>query len=191
MKYTLLSFICLLFLCCTSNARQKVYTSQTENSKKVLVAYFSCTGHTQNVAEAIAESTGGQIYRITPAEEYTTDDLDWRDKSSRSSREMADEKSRPALNASTLNSQEYNVIFLGYPIWWNQCPRIINSFLEHFNFNGKTVFPFATSGSSSINNSIRLLKAHYPNIIWKNGQLLNNGREEASNWSKKVIESLK
>lgn len=191
MKYTLLSLFSLLVLCCSSSARQHTNKLQAETGKKVLVAYFSCTGNTKNVAEAISESTDGQLYRITPVKEYTAQDLDWNNKSSRSSIEMADEKARPALVETPVNPLNYDIIFLGYPIWWNQSPRIVNSFLEHYGLNGKTIIPFATSGSSSISNSARLLKEHYPQIIWEDGKLLNNGREEAAKWSKNIIDNLK
>ena len=162
--------------------------SSRAQDKKILVAYFSCTGTTERAANAIAQAVGGTLYRITPATPYTSADLDWNDKSSRSSREMADEQSRPALGGETLDPQDYDVVFLGYPIWWDLCPRLVNTFLEKYDFSGKTVLPFATSGGSSITNSVKQLKKLYPEIDWKEGKLLNGGPKQAAQWAKQALE---
>ena len=159
-----------------------------EGSKKILVAYFSCTGTTEKVAEAIAETTGGKLYRITPAKTYTSADLNWNNKSSRSSVEMADDKSRPALGGDTLDLKDYDVVLLGYPIWWDLCPRPVNTFLEKYDFSGKTIIPFATSGGSSIANSVKQFKKLYPKIEWKEGKLLNGSSKQAGVWAKQAIE---
>ena len=151
----------------------------TEGNKKILVAYFSCTGTTEKVAEAIAETTGGKLYRITPAKAYTSADLDWQNKTSRSSVEMADDKSRPALGGEAIDPKDYDVIFIGYPIWWDLCPRPVNTFLEKYDFSGKTIMPFATSGGSSIANSVKQLKKLYPKVVWQDGKLLNGGAKQA------------
>lgn len=119
---------------------------QTSGGNKVLVAYFSCTGTTETAAKAVAEATGGTLYRIRPAKDYTAADLDWRDKSSRSSVEMADPASRPALADSSAAVGRYDVVFLGYPVWWDQCPRIVYTFMEAYDFDGKRVVPFAQLG---------------------------------------------
>ncbi len=158
--------------------------------KKVLVAYFSCTGTTEKVANAIAEAVNGKLYRITPATPYTSADLDWQNKQSRSSVEMADEKSRPALGGETIDLKDYDVVFLGYPIWWNVCPRPVNTFLEKYDFTGKTIVLFATSGGSSIAGGIRQLKKLYPKIRWSEGRLFNSGAKQAEYWSKQIIEKL-
>lgn len=160
----------------------------TESGKKILVAYFSCTGTTEKVAAVIAKETGGKLYRITPEKPYTSADLDWNDKLSRSSVEMADEKSRPALSGETLDLKDYDAVFLGYPIWWDVCPRPVNTFLEKYDFSGKAVVPFATSGGSSITGSVKAFKKLYPKIKWKEGKLLNGGQKQAAEWSKQVIE---
>lgn len=160
----------------------------TESGKKVLVVYFSCTGTTEKVATVIARETGGKLYRITPAKPYTSADLNWNDKNSRSSVEMANEKSRPALGGEAIDLKEYDVVFLGYPIWWDLCPRPVNTFLEKYDFSGKTVIPFATSGGSSITNSVKQLKKLYPKAVWKDGKLLNGGTKQAGVWVKQVIE---
>ena len=99
---------------------------------------------------AIAKTVGGKLYQITPATAYTSADLDWNNKSSRSSIEMTTKNSRPELGGEALNLKYYDVIFLGYPIWWNLCPRPVNTFLEKYDFSGKTVIPFATSGGRCV-----------------------------------------
>lgn len=111
-----------------------------EGNKKILVAYFSCTGTTEKVAEAIANESGGKLYKITPVEAYTSADLDWQNKKSRSSVEMADEKSRPALGGEIIDLKDYDIVFLGYPIWWNLCPRPVNTFLEKYDFRARRSF---------------------------------------------------
>jgi flavodoxin len=115
---------------------------------KTLVAYFSCTGVTEKLAQTLASVVKGDLYRIEPAVAYTTADLNWNDKASRSTVEMNDKKSRPALAAKVTNMEQYDTVFVGFPIWWGVAPRIINSFLESYDFSGKTVIPFATSGGS-------------------------------------------
>ena len=146
-----------------------------QNNQRVLVAYFSATGVTAQAAEKISAITGGTLYAITPENPYTDADLDWRDKQSRSSVEMKDAKSRPALATDkALNTADYDVVFIGFPIWWDLAPRVINTFIESHDLKGKTVVPFATSGSSSILNSAKQLKADYPELNWKEGKLLNN-----------------
>lgn len=160
----------------------------TKNSKKILVAYFSCTGTTEKVAEAIAKETGGKLYRITPAEAYTSADLDWQNKKSRSSVEMADDKSRPALGGEAINLKDYDLVFIGYPIWWDLCPRPVNTFLEKYDFSGKTIIPFATSGGSSITNSVKQFKKLYPKAMWKDGHLFNGGMDQVGAWVKQTIE---
>ena len=160
----------------------------TEGNKKILVAYFSCTGTTEKVAEAIAETTGSKLYRITPAKAYTSADLDWQNKKSRSSVEMADDKSRPALGGEAIDPKDYDVIFIGYPIWWDLCPRPVNTFLEKYDFSGKTIITFATSGGSSITNSVKQFKKLYPKAVWKDGRLCNGNAKQVGAWVKQAIE---
>ena len=159
-----------------------------QSEKKILVAYFSCTGTTERVAQAIASETGGDLYRITPAKAYTPADLDWRNNRSRSSVEMRDEGARPELAGKPLDAGRYDVVFLGYPIWWDLCPRAVNTFLEQYDFSGKTVIPFATSGSSPITNSARELRSLYPKISWREGRLFNGGAGQAGKWARQAIE---
>lgn len=155
--------------------------------KKVLVAYFSCTGNTETVAKAIAGATGAELYRIRPQKAYSSADLDWRNEQSRSSREMNDPASRPALADRNARAETYDVIFLGYPIWWNRNPSIIDTFLESYDLSGKTVIPFATSGSSSIQNSLKVLKEQYGKIDWHAGRLFNGNASAAAKWAKEVL----
>ncbi len=147
------------------------------NDKRILVAYFSATGTTAQAAAKLADITGGALYAITPAKPYTNADLDWHNKQSRSSVEMNDPKSRPALTGKKTDMADYDVVFIGYPIWWNQAPRVINTFIENHNLKGKTVIPFATSGGSGIDNSVKKLKSGYPDLNWSEGKLLNHAGE--------------
>lgn len=158
---------------------------QAKGKGKVLVAYFSATGTTEGVARQLAEATGGDLYKIQPEQPYTEADLDWRKKQSRSSLEMKDRKSRPAIAGKPKDWSKYDTVFVGFPIWWNTCPTIINTFMETNEFRGKTVIPFATSGGSSIKQSCEDLKAAYPAIRWKEGKLLNRpSKEELKAWTK-------
>ncbi len=181
----------LLCFSCSSKAQKQITDTNVSSDKKILVAYFSCTGTTQKVAETIAEETGGKLYKITPAKAYTSADLDWNDKTSRSSVEMATDNSRPELSGELVDIEDYDVILLGYPIWWNLCPRPVNTFLEMYDFSGKTVIPFATSGGSSINNSVKELKKLYPKIAWREGELLNGGVKQAGEWVKQALIELR
>ena len=156
----------------------KINMNSMQSNHKILVAYFSATGVTARAAPKVAEVTGGEVYAITPAKPYTDADLDWRDKQSRSSVEMNDPKARPALGGERLDVSEYDVVFIGYPIWWNQAPRLINTFIESHNLKGKTVIPFATSGGSTIAGSAATLKRSYPALEWKEGRLLNRADEK-------------
>jgi flavodoxin len=123
-----------------------------------LVAYFSCTGTTGRLAEALAVVVDGDLHRIEPAVPYTAADLDWHDETSRSSVEMRDPASRPALAQTPLDLDGYSVIYLGSPIWWGVPPTIINTFLESHDLSGKTVIPFVTSGSSGVGDTDQRLR---------------------------------
>ena len=151
-------------------------TACGQNNKKemkTLVAYFSATGTTAAVAKDLAEVTGGTLYEIKPEVKYTAADLDWRDQNSRSSLEMQDKESRPAFVMDLQDAGSYDVIYLGFPVWWYTAPTIINSFLEAYGFEGKTVIFFATSGGSSIDKANQDFAAAYPEINWKAGKTLN------------------
>lgn len=125
---------------------------------KKLVTYFSATGTTKKVAEKIAKVYGADLFEIEPVEPYTDEDLDWTNKSSRSSLEMQNMDSRPQVKNKITNFEEYDVVFLGFPIWWYVAPTIINTFLEQYNWQGKTIITFATSGSSQMGKTNDRLK---------------------------------
>ena len=155
---------------------------------KKLVAYFSASGITESVARNLSQTTGADLYRIQPEVPYTSADLDWMNKKSRSSIEMNDPASRPAIAAEDLDISSYDVVFLGFPVWWYMAPTIINTFLETYDFSGKTVIPFATSGSSGIENCEKKLQQQYPSINWKSGKLLNGhpGQDVLDSWVKSL-----
>lgn len=145
---------------------------------RILVAYFSATGTTARAAEKLANVTGGELYAIEPVRSYTSADLDWHDRQSRSSVEMNDPASRPALKGRKENIADYDVILIGYPIWWNLAPRVINTFIESHDLKGKIMVPFATSGGSTLAGSAAALKQTYPALNWKEGRLLNRVDEK-------------
>lgn len=155
---------------------------------KKLVAYFSASGITESVARNLSQTAGADLYRIQPEVPYTSADLDWMNKKSRSSIEMNDPVSRPAIAAEDLDISSYDVVFLGFPVWWYMAPTIINTFLETYDFSGKTVIPFATSGSSGIENCEKKLQQQYPSINWKSGKLLNGhpGQDVLDSWVKSL-----
>ena len=173
----------------TSCAQQKQKMEEKPANAKVLVAYFSATGNTARAARTLADATGGTLYEITPEKKYTGADLDWNDKQSRSSVEMHDKASRPAIKKDKLDIDGYDVVFIGFPIWWDEAPRVINTFIESHSLKGKVVVPFATSGGSSIDNSAACLKRSYPDIKWKEGKLLNGvDPSEMKEWADKAME---
>lgn len=162
---------------------------QTMEKKKVLVVYFSATGTTKQVAKQIAQSAGADICEIAPAMPYSSADLDWTNQQSRSSVEMGNPNARPDIKMVSVDVSQYDYVFLGYPIWWDLAPRAVNTFIEATDLAGKTVIPFATSGSSSIANSVAVLKKSYPKIKWQTGRLLNRVSEtEIETW---VSETMK
>ena len=127
-----------------------------------LVAYFSATGTTAKAAQALAEAAGADLYEIKPAVPYTSADLNWMDKRSRSSVEMNDKRFRPALADANAPVDGHNVVFLGFPIWWYTAPTIVNSFLEAYDFSGKTIVLFATSGGSGLGRAASDLQGSAP-----------------------------
>ncbi len=184
MKKLVLMLTALLTISLSACSQKK---TDTNMKQKVLVAYFSASGVTKGVAQQLAEVTGGTLHEIRPAQPYTDADLDWRDKQSRSSVEMQDKTSRPAITDKLTNMRDYDVIYVGFPIWWYTCPTIINTFMEAYDFQGKTVIPFATSGGSSIKKACEDLKAAYPNVNWKEGKLLNRtSKKDLEDWVKNL-----
>lgn len=126
--------------------------------KKSLIAYFSATGNTKKLAKNLSEVISSDLFEIEPKNIYTEKDLDWHDEKSRSSIEMKDESSRPEIKNKVENMRDYEVVFLGFPIWWYTAPRIIDTFLESYDFSGKTIIPFATSGSSEMGDIGKTLR---------------------------------
>ena len=129
---------------------------------KAFVAYFSASGVTSKVAERLAEETGAELFEIEPEIPYTNQDLDWQDKKSRSSVEMNDRSCRPAIRSAAADIGQYDVIFVGFPVWWYRDPSIIDTFMEAYDFSGKTVVPFATSGGSGIGDSGKNMQSLAP-----------------------------
>ena len=155
---------------------------------KTLIAYFSASGETARLAKTLAGVTGGDLFEIKPQTNYTAADLNWNDSSSRSTLEMKDDKSRPAM-AEVPQLAGYDTVFVGYPIWWYQAPRIIQTFLESADFSGKTVIPFATSGGSGMGKTVELLRSSCaPDTRWNEGRRLSShaSAQEVSAWAKSL-----
>lgn len=154
---------------------------------KKLVAYFSASGVTKKVAEMISEVSEYELYEIKPKQAYTNADLNWMDKNSRSSVEMKDKKFRPEIITKDIEMSDYDEIILGFPIWWYVAPAIINTFLEAYDFSGKKITLFATSGGSGFGNTVSELKPSAPNADIVEGKLLNNAnKQEIENWLKTI-----
>lgn len=153
-------------------------------ANRILVAYFSATGSTRGVAEHIADIVGADLFEIAPEEPYTGADLDYRDASSRASREQDDPAARPAIHGEVEDMGQYGMVFLGYPIWHGQAPKIISTFLEGCDLSGKTVIPFCTSGGSGIDGSEGALNALAPQARWRSGERFGAGasREAVKDW---------
>ena len=151
---------------------------------KKLVAYFSATGTTEKTAKALAHAVGADLFEIVPKTPYTDADLDWHDEGSRSSREMADKTSRPAVASRVENMGDYDVVFVGFPIWWYVAPTIVNTFLEQYDLAGKTVVPFATSGSSGMGETNAHLAPSCPGVKLLEGRRFAGADEtELANWA--------
>ena len=151
---------------------------------KILVTYFSASGVTARAAREIAQAVGADLYEIRPEVPYTGADLNWMDKKSRSTKEMSDPACRPAIAGPVENMEQYDTVFVGFPIWWYVEPRIVDTFLESYDFSGRTVIPFATSGGSGIGKAEKSLEAHCPKANWKRGKLVNSG---AAAWARSLL----
>lgn len=151
---------------------------------KILVTYFSASGVTARAAREIAQAVGADLYEIRPEVPYTGADLNWMDKKSRSTKEMSDPACRPTIAGPVENMEQYDTVFVGFPIWWYVEPRIVDTFLESYDFSGRTVIPFATSGGSGIGKAEKSLEAHCPKANWKRGKLVNSG---AAAWARSVL----
>ena len=146
---------------------------------KKLVAYFSASGTTKKVAERLAKAAGADLFEIRPAIPYTSADLNWMDKKSRSSVEMSDPYSRPEIAETMPNMADYDTVFIGFPIWWYVAPHIIHTFLESYDFDRKKLVPFATSGGSGMGRTVDELRKLCPNADWKAGKLVNGVSDQA------------
>ncbi len=131
---------------------------------KILVSFFSASGVTKDVASKIADITGGDLFEIEPACKYTNEDLNWNDQNSRSSVEMNNPESRPEVKNKVSNLSDYDTVLIGFPVWWDLAPTIINTFIEENNLENKKIYVFATSGGSSVINSFNTLKNTYRNL---------------------------
>jgi len=157
--------------------------------KKILVAYFSATGTTAKVAERLAKATDGDLFEIKPVRAYSNADLDWTDKKSRSSVEMADSGSRPAIASKVEDMSKYGVVFIGFPIWWYREPSIVDTFVESYDFAGKTIVPFATSGTSGIGDSGQNMQALAPKAKVLKGARFSSdvSEEELKDWAQEQL----
>ena len=157
--------------------------------KKALVAYFSATGVTKRIAEMLAESIGAKSFEIVPKEFYTNADLDWTNDNSRSSLEMKDRDCRPKIESRVRDMDKYDVVFVGFPIWWYREPSIIDTFIESHNFDNKVIVPFATSGGSGLNDTYKNIAALAPKAKVERGKVFDAGVEidELKKWAKKYL----
>ena len=156
----------------------------TENN--ILVVYFSVTGNTKTIAEGIADGHPADIYEIVPKEAYTDVDLNFNDDNSRSTQEMNDASARPEISGTIDHFDQYDTIFLGYPIWWGEAPRILDTFVESYDFTGKTVIPFCTSGSSGIGSSANTLESLAGSGNWVDGKRFsaNESADNVLTWAR-------
>lgn len=194
----LLTMILLLCLCMSITAcgskqgknestsskseKQKNNTEQNSTEKtdasSTLVVYFSNTGHTKAIAEKIADGLAADIYRIVPEDPYTDADLDYGNDKSRSTIEMKDSSVRPAIAGSIDNFKQYDTIYIGYPIWWGEAPRILDTFVESYDFTNKTIIPFCTSGGSGIGSSAKTLEKLAGSGNWMEGRKFSGSESE-------------
>ena len=158
-------------------------------SKKFLVAYFSAGGVTAKAAKKLSAAAGADLYEIKPEIPYSRADLDWTNKKSRSSVEMNDPASRPAIAGKMEGMEQYDVVFVGFPIWWYVAPTIINTFLESYDFSGKIIVPFATSGGSGMGKTNERLAPSCPGAVLLKGKMLNGSlsQEELKAWTQYFI----
>lgn len=158
---------------------------EQDQETKILVAYFSCTNTTRPLAEYAADALGADLYEIVPAVPYTAEDLNYSDSDCRADKEQKDPASRPEISGSVEGMEEYDLVFVGYPIWWGQAPKIIYTFMESYDFSGKTIVPFCTSGSSGIGSSAtNLHDLCADTATWLDGARLEGSttREEMAEW---------
>ena len=186
MKKVILALVVIsLSISLTAYNSEKSSQKLEENKmSKTLVAYFSASGNTAKLARTLASVVDGDLHEIQPKQPYTPADLDWRDSKSRSSVEMNDKSFRPEIANKVDDMEKYDTIYIGFPIWWYVAPTIINTFLEQYNLEGKTIIPFATSGSSGMGNTNAELKNSCEGAILKEGKRFdtNASAQELKEW---------
>lgn len=158
--------------------QENVESTEGSNSTNILVAYFSATGNTRPIAETIAELTGGDLFEIVPADPYTDEDLNYSNDDCRANQEQNDSAARPEISGTVENMDDYDVVLIGHPIWWGEEPRIMDTFMESYDFSGKTAVNFCTSGGSGVSTSTENLKALSPNANWLEGHRFETGASE-------------
>ncbi len=158
---------------------------QEPTGGKILVAYFSATNNTEGIAQKLSDGLGADLYEITPAEPYTDADLNYGDSKSRTSVEMDDPSARPEISGAVENMEQYDVVFIGYPIWWGEAPRIMSTFIESYDFSGKTLVAFCTSGSSGFGSSDSALRAAASGATWLDGHRFSAGAsaDDVMDWA--------
>ncbi|MBR2717166.1 MAG: NAD(P)H-dependent oxidoreductase [Oscillospiraceae bacterium] len=170
-------------------AETEIEADTAPEGPKITVAVFSCTGHTRRIAQVIAEGLGAELQEIVPAEPYTEDDLRYNDSAARATAEQNDPAARPAMAGEIEGLEDCDVLFLGYPIWWGQEPRILDTFLETYDLTGITVAPFCTSGSSGIGTSVRQLSAIAEGADWTEGRRFaaDAPEDEINSWAAEIL----
>lgn len=187
-KPILTALLLLATLMPITSCSVKASSNTSEQEKTgILVAYFSAQGHTKAVAEKIANITGGDLFEIKPVDIYTEEDLDGWNESARGTRESKDRSTRPEIANSVDNFERYDTIYLGFPIWWFTAPTIVNTFLESYDTEGKTIIPFATSGGSGYGETEKDLRVSAPKAVFKPGKVLNDMDEtQIKQWIKSL-----
>ena len=182
---SLLAITAIVLVACTSKEKKNI--EAVEAAAPVLVAVFSAQGHTKSVAEKIAKATGGDLFEIEPEVPYAEDDLDGWNNSARGTLEARNRATRPGVASKVRNFEQYDTIYLGFPIWWYTAPTIVNTFLESYNTDGKVIIPFATSGGSGYGETTKDLKVSAPNATFKPGSVLNNyTQQDVDRWVKSI-----
>ena len=205
MKKTIALFVSLVLMftlgACSNSDSSESNSSQTgdgtgtdsavdEPENRELVVYFSCTGNTKKVAEEIADQTGANLYEIEPEQPYTEEDLNYGNDNSRANREMNNENARPEISGKLENISDYDIFYIGYPIWWGDMPKILNTFFDTHDMSGKTIMPFCTSGGSGISKSVNSVKHAEPEAVVKEGLQISGSSsgdtaDEVSEWLNK------
>lgn len=165
----------------STEERKLSINGNVSENENVAIVYFSATGNTKVVAQYIQEETGGTLFEIEPEKEYTDRDLDYNNDDCRANEEQNDSSARPGIK-NTIDLSSYDIVYLGYPIWWGDVPKIILTFLDETDLSGKTVIPFCTSGGSGIETSLDTLKNYNSDIHWIDGERLSTSKEDVADW---------